>query len=112
MIGSEYASKGSGFNNTYLLLVSSSQLKISMLRPLREKCPSIEFTWSVFMPSTGKYGPQKSLYLDTFHAVVKELYATLKYGWLCLKQAIGVEHIWSRAFTVIAINAIMKSYWK
>ena len=43
------------------------------------------------MPSTGKYGPQKSLYLDTFHAVVKELYAALKYGWLCLKQAIGAN---------------------
>ena len=80
MIGSEYASKRRGFNTTYLLLVICSQPKISMLRPLPEKCPNTVFSWYVFMPSTGKYGPQKSLYLDTFHAVVKELYAALKYG--------------------------------
>ena len=25
--------------------------------------------FSVFSPNTGKYGPEKTLYLDTFHAV-------------------------------------------
>ena len=45
---------------------------------LREKCPHTEFFWSVlsrirtkyvFNPNAGKYGPEKTLYLDTFHAV-------------------------------------------
>ena len=25
--------------------------------------------WSVFSPNAGKYGPEKTLYLETFHAV-------------------------------------------
>ena len=54
--------------------------------PLREKCSNTEFflvrifphsDWirrdaeylSVFNPNAGKYGPEKTLYLDTFHAV-------------------------------------------
>ena len=49
---------------------------------LREKCPNTElflvciFLYSdgipylsVFSPNTGKYGPEITLYLDTFHAV-------------------------------------------
>ena len=27
------------------------------------------FFWSVFSANTGKYGPEKALYLDTFHTV-------------------------------------------
>ena len=26
---------------------------------LREKCPYLEFLWSVFSPNAGKYGPKK-----------------------------------------------------
>ena len=54
---------------------------------LREKCPNTEFflvrilshsDWirrnteylSVFNPNTEKYGPEKTPYLDTFHAVL------------------------------------------
>ena len=42
--------------------------------PLREKCPNTEFFLvygeiSAFSPNTGKYGPEKTPYLDTFHAV-------------------------------------------
>ena len=48
---------------------------------LREKCINTEFfsspyfpvyglTVFVFSPNTGKYGPEKTPYLDTFHAVV------------------------------------------
>ena len=54
--------------------------------PLREKCPNTEFYLvrifpnsdgilrdaeyiSVFNPNTGNYGPEKTLYLDTFQAV-------------------------------------------
>ena len=45
---------------------------------LREKCPNTEFflvrirrdTYlSVFRPNVVKYGPEKTPYLDTFHAV-------------------------------------------
>ena len=38
--------------------------------PLREKCPNTEFFLvCIFSPNTGKYGPDKTPYLDTFHAV-------------------------------------------
>ena len=57
-----------------------------LLQALHEKCPNTEFflvrifphsDWirrdteylSVFSPNAGKYGPEKSLYYDTFHAV-------------------------------------------
>ena len=29
------------------------------------------FFWSVFSPNTGKYGPGKTPYLDTFHALIE-----------------------------------------
>ena len=55
---------------------------------LREKCPDTEFFlvriflhsdrirrdnsyFSVFSPNAGKYGPEKTPYLDTFHVVSK-----------------------------------------
>ena len=35
------------------------------------KCVQIRsFFWSVFSPNAGKYGPEKTPYLDTFHAVL------------------------------------------
>ena len=40
--------------------------------PLREKCPNTVFSgpyFPAFSPNTGKYGPEKTLYLDTSHAV-------------------------------------------
>ena len=43
---------------------------------LREKCPNKEFFsgphFPVFSPNTGKYGPEKTPYLDTFHAVIRQ----------------------------------------
>ena len=46
---------------------------------LREKCPDTEFFWSIFfcirtefgdlLQNKGKYGPEKTPYLDTFHTV-------------------------------------------
>ena len=39
---------------------------------LREKCPNTEFSWvkfPVFSLNKGKYGPEKTPYLDTFKAV-------------------------------------------
>ena len=35
---------------------------------LREKCPNTEYL-STFSPNAGKYGLQKTPYLDIFHAV-------------------------------------------
>ena len=61
--------------------------KVLYWETLREKCPNMDFfflvrifpysDWirkdalylSVFSPNTGKYGPEKTSYLDTFHAV-------------------------------------------
>ena len=53
---------------------------------LREKCPNTElfqvriFTLylSVFRPNTGKYGPEITPYLDTFHAVINTAINTIK----------------------------------
>ena len=60
-------------------------------RTLREKCPNTEFFLvrifpfflvrifpylSVFSPKAGKYRPEKTLYLDTFHAV-EDIYTDL-----------------------------------
>ena len=40
---------------------------------LREKCPNTEIflvrNFLVLCPNTGKYGPEKTPYLDTFHTV-------------------------------------------
>ena len=63
-----------------------SSIKVSHFYSLREKYPNTEFFLvlifphsdgirkdteylSVFSPNAGKYGPEKSPYLDTFHAV-------------------------------------------
>ena len=36
---------------------------------LREQCPNTEFFWSVFSKNAGKYRPEKTPHLETFHAV-------------------------------------------
>ena len=45
------------------------------IHTLREKCPNMERVFSgpylpVFGLNTGKYGPDKAPYLDTFHTVI------------------------------------------
>ena len=56
-------------NNDNHLIGSFKSLIIS----LHEKCTNTEFFsgqyFPVFSPNTGKYGPEKTPYLDTFHAV-------------------------------------------
>ena len=47
------------------VLASSYDFSISALR---EKCSDTEF-FPVFSTNVGKYGPEKTLYLETFHAV-------------------------------------------
>ena len=37
---------------------------------LCEMCPNTEFFWSVFPRIRTEYGPEKTLYLDAFHAVI------------------------------------------
>ena len=36
---------------------------------------------SVFSPNTGKYGPEKNLYLDTFHAVTSPYQGKTMHIW-------------------------------
>ena len=81
----------------------------SELLTLREKCPNTEFflaciflysDWiltdtlylSLFSPNTGKYGPEKTLHLDTFHAVLMyseyEVYLNLHFAGTLLFQNI------------------------
>ena len=58
-----------------------------VVHALRENCPNTEFFWSafsriwteyeylsVFSPNAGKYGPEITLYLDIFHAVIAKGY--------------------------------------
>ena len=57
------------------LKISFTQIKCSKkgLQSLREKCPNTEFFsgqhFAVFSANTGKYWPEKTLYLDILHAV-------------------------------------------
>ena len=54
--------------------IFSKWLLLLIHRSLREKCPNTELFlvyFPVFGPNTGKYGPEITPYLDTFHAVVE-----------------------------------------
>ena len=72
--------------NTWIVLESKFKL-FSYKYTLCEKCPNTEFFlvriflyldgirrftpyFPIFSPNTGKYGPEKTPYLDTFHAVI------------------------------------------
>ena len=44
----------------------------NFVKTLPEKCPNTEYL-SVVSPNAGKYGPEKTPYLDTFHAVKKSI---------------------------------------
>ena len=44
----------------------------NFVKTLPEKCPNTEYL-SVFGPNAGKDGPEKTPYLDTFHAVKKSI---------------------------------------
>ena len=44
----------------------------SRSKALREKCPNTE-SISVFSPNKGKYGPEKTIFLETFDAVKSNL---------------------------------------
>ena len=37
---------------------------------MHEKCPNTEFLLARIQSNTGKYGPEKTPYLGTFHAVL------------------------------------------
>ena len=44
----------------------------NFVKTLPEKCPNTEYL-SVVSPNAGKYGPEKTPYLDTFRAVKKSI---------------------------------------
>ena len=60
--------------NYWIWRSSKFKLGIILTDPLREKFPNTHFFfWSifpVFSPSTGKYGPEKAPYRDTFLVVI------------------------------------------
>ena len=75
------------FSRTILFAVQSNFIYDSEAYALPEKCSNKEFYCgpyfpvfglntriygeiSVFIPNTEKYGPEKTLYLDTFHPVI------------------------------------------
>ena len=65
MISASFTVNGTPY---VLRLFSRSTLAFT----LRAKCPIWSIFWSVFsciQSETGKYGPEKTPYLDTFHAV-------------------------------------------
>ena len=98
---------------------NNSDIKLcegSVDESLREKCPKAEFflvrifphsDWirrftpliSVFSPNAGKYGPEKTPYFDTFHAV------EILVKWS--SKMINVD-IWAR-FDYIRTNGILKN---
>ena len=39
------------------------------------------FFWSVFSPNAGKYGPEKTPYLDSFHTVISSLEETIAHSY-------------------------------
>ena len=51
-------------------------VKVKGSNSLREKCPNTEFFLvqylTVFGQNTGKYGPEKTPYMDTFHEMILE----------------------------------------
>ena len=46
-------------------------MKITSSSALREKCPKTEFFLVRIFLYTGKYGPEKTPYWDTFHSVLE-----------------------------------------
>ena len=47
------------------------------------KCVQIQsFFWSVFSPNSGKNGPEKTPYLNTFHAMIGQKWVKTKLEWL------------------------------
>ena len=54
-------------------IVNTEVIKEIKNLALPEKCPNTDFStpyFAVISPNTGKYGPVKSPYLDTFYAVL------------------------------------------
>ena len=51
------------------LLISKRKSQLCLFPSLRRKCPNTEFFWSVFNPTAGKYGTEKTPYLDTYFLI-------------------------------------------
>ena len=51
---------------------SESNKLVVLKYTLRERVQIRSYFWSVFRPNAGKYGPEITPYLDTFHAVIAD----------------------------------------
>ena len=54
----------------FSIVIIMKVLELSHDCALGEKCPNTKYL-SVFSPNARKYGPEKTPYLDTFHAVAR-----------------------------------------
>ena len=62
--------------------------------------------FSVFSPNAGKYGPEKTPYLDTFHAAFIEI--ALRHGWF----PVYLLHIFRTPFTRNTSGWLLLKIWK
>ena len=58
----------------------------------------------IYGVSTGKYGPEKTPYLDTFHAVTCTIIEKLPIEKLQLEELQGVWELQAFAFCVVTVN--------
>ena len=80
-----------------------------------KKAQRRSYFWSVFSPNTGKYGPEITLYLDTFHAIVSNrlfseyFYISSKYVFLRLDEGkgFGFEKYFIITFVSLSKNLII-----
>ena len=54
----------------FLALSPKFLFRMSYWIPFVKNVQIQNFFWSVFSPNAGKYGPEKTPYLDTFHGVI------------------------------------------
>ena len=96
---------------------------------LREMCPNTEFflsrifrysdwIWrnakylSVFSPNAGKYGPEKTSYLGSFHAVLRSVLRLFSLGKLTNHlRKVKSNHFWIRNFKDITTIHLWPIIW-
>ena len=109
-------------------ILNKPVLLSTFLRPLEhtlcEKCPNTEFflfrifpysNWiwrdtphfSVFSPNAGKYGPEKTPYLDTFHAVITLLCFICSYTYHYIKKKIKKKRKKDTLFSRLCIFHVL-----
>ena len=80
---------------------NSNFIPVFLKQPLHEKCPN-GFIFGPYFPvfglDTGKYIPEITPYLDTFHAVCSETWHANS----------GVDKIWAGSSSYISIHLFLK----